>query len=563
VFAYANRGDAYKAQGKYDRAISDYDKAIELDKNNAIAYNGRGNAYKAQGKHDRAISDYDKAIELDKNNAIAYNNRGNAYSDKGEYDSAIADYNKVIELDKNSAFAYNNRGAAYGLKGAYDSAISDYDKAVELDKDYVDAYVGRATAYRAKGQYDRAIADYDKAIDLDKFKVIAYTNRGRTYRAKGEYDRAISDYVKAIELDRNHVSAYIFRGNAYEDLGKHDRAIADYDKAIELNGNSALAYANRGGAYEKKGEYARALADYDRSLSLAPNGASALKGRERVKAALTPAPPPAPKPVIETAAPGQPGKRALVIGIDAYPNLGRPAQLERAVADAEAVGDKLASLGFAVTRLTSELQSTLHALLDGFEEFKKTIEKDDMVVLFYAGHGMSLSGGGTYLVPSDVSEANLKVEAAAKHAAINENELTEGLRQSSAGIIVAVIDACRNDLFTRAFGRDLGDAAPSRGLRPAETAGVYKLYSASDGQVALDRLPAGDTSKNSVFTRVFLSEMGMPGVSLNLLGARVRDKVYELARTADHQQTPAVYDKLIGSTRVYFVPKTAAANRAR
>lgn len=91
-----------------------------------------------------------------------------------------------------------------------------------------------------------------------------------------------------------------------------------------------------------------------------------------------------------------------------------------------------------------------------------------------------------------------------------------------------------------------------RGLRPVETEGIYKRYAASEGQTALDQMPRGDGSKNAVFTRVFLQAIGTPGLSLNALGARVRDEVYRLARTANHQQTPAVYDKLIGSTEVYF-----------
>src|SRR5262249_10064644 len=142
---------------------------------------------------------------------------------------------------------------------------------------------------------------------------------------------------------------------------------------------------------------------------------------------------------------------------------------------------------------------------------KRTVTPNDMVVVFYAGHGMGLADG-TYLVPSDVKEASLEVETTAKRAAINENELTDGLRQGRAGIVIAVIDACRNDLFSRAVGRALGNG---RGLRPAETEGIYKIYSASEGQIALDRLPGGDGgSKNSVFTRVFLKALVTPGLNL-------------------------------------------------
>jgi hypothetical protein len=46
--------------------------------------------------------------------------------------------------------------------------------------------------------------------------------------------------------------------------------------------------------------------------------------------------------------------------------------------------------------------------------------------------------------------------------------------------------------------------------------------------------------------------IGTPGLNLNTLGATVRDEVHEIVRSADHEQTLAVYDKLIGSMRVYF-----------
>jgi hypothetical protein len=118
-----------------------------------------------------------------------------------------------------------------------------------------------------------------------------------------------------------------------------------------------------------------------------------------------------------------------------------------------------------VTRFTTASQTTLDAIIHGFDEFQKTVAPNDMVVLFYAGHGMGLSDG-TYLVPADVREASLQVEATAKRATISESELTDGLRRVHAGIVAAVIDACRNDLFSRAAGRSIGNG---RGLRPAET----------------------------------------------------------------------------------------------
>ena len=50
---------------KYQRAIEDYDQAIRLDPNNALAYNNRGVAYRSLGKYAEADADKAKACSLD------------------------------------------------------------------------------------------------------------------------------------------------------------------------------------------------------------------------------------------------------------------------------------------------------------------------------------------------------------------------------------------------------------------------------------------------------------------------------------------------------------------
>ena len=80
-------------------------------KDRADAYNNRGVAYGGKGDYDRAIADFDKAIQLKPDYADAYDNRGVAYGSKGDYDRAIADYDKAIQLKPDYADAYYNRGA--------------------------------------------------------------------------------------------------------------------------------------------------------------------------------------------------------------------------------------------------------------------------------------------------------------------------------------------------------------------------------------------------------------------------------------------------------------------
>ncbi|GIK67261.1 MAG: hypothetical protein BroJett018_50550 [Chloroflexota bacterium] len=55
-------------------------------------------ARQAKGDLDGAIADYNRAIQLNPQDAEAYTNRGVAYEKKGEMKKAAADYGRVLEL---------------------------------------------------------------------------------------------------------------------------------------------------------------------------------------------------------------------------------------------------------------------------------------------------------------------------------------------------------------------------------------------------------------------------------------------------------------------------------
>ncbi len=209
-FTLVTMGMAHYSTQDWDRAVALLSDALTAAAELAAAgeaveaqgevFFSRGNAYLFKGEVDRAIADYDRAIELKPDLAEAYNNRGNAYWNKGEVDRAIADYDRAIELKPDYAEAYYNRGIAYRNKGEVDRAIADYDRAIELKPDYAEAYNNRGIAYWNKGEVDRAIADYDRAIELKPDDAEAYYNRGIAYKMQGNTDQARADFEKSLEL---------------------------------------------------------------------------------------------------------------------------------------------------------------------------------------------------------------------------------------------------------------------------------------------------------------------------------------------------------------------------
>src|ERR1700690_2170341 len=125
----------------------------------AFTFSNRGVAYYERGEYDRAIQDFEQAIELNPKYALAFNNRCAAYHDKGEYDRAIQDCNQALKFNPKYADALFNRGNTYQVKGQYDRAIQNYDQAIKLNPNHAGAYYNRSLPKNQKGDQAGAEAD--------------------------------------------------------------------------------------------------------------------------------------------------------------------------------------------------------------------------------------------------------------------------------------------------------------------------------------------------------------------------------------------------------------------
>lgn len=219
------------------------EKAITVDPNYFMGYFARACAWDSKKENDKAIADYNIAIELNSESADAYYNRGLAWQSKKEKDKAITDfdkaivnYNKAIKINPNDTEIYVWRGNTWYYKEDYTKAIKDYTKAIERKQDFVDAYYNRGLAYVAIKEYDKAIADYSMIIKFDSdYKDVYYNERGLSWKGRKKYKEAIDDYTKAIEIKSDFENAYYNRG-----LAKKEENIdlkgskEDFEKYLEL-----------------------------------------------------------------------------------------------------------------------------------------------------------------------------------------------------------------------------------------------------------------------------------------------------------------------------------------
>ena len=98
-----------------------------------MAYYNRALSWSEKNEHDRAIADYDAALQLSPRDPRAHIGRAVELTVKGDYKRAIADYEEVIRLDPQSMTGYFGRGRARFYAGDFMPAASDFLRAHQLD----------------------------------------------------------------------------------------------------------------------------------------------------------------------------------------------------------------------------------------------------------------------------------------------------------------------------------------------------------------------------------------------------------------------------------------------
>ncbi len=178
---------------------------------------------------------YDKAINVDPDNAEFYFIRGRSYFDHGQFDQAMKDYEKAIALNPKKANFHIMRGVVHEKQGQYDQAISDYAKVIALEPNKERGYNLRSEAYKENGQFDRALTDLDTVVSLTPEDASAYNIRGFAYNQMGFYDKGISDFDKAIALNPDSKYAYMNRGIAFYYTNRFQLAMKDFEKGADVN----------------------------------------------------------------------------------------------------------------------------------------------------------------------------------------------------------------------------------------------------------------------------------------------------------------------------------------
>jgi Flp pilus assembly protein TadD/V8-like Glu-specific endopeptidase len=155
-------------------------------------------------KYAQAISQFDRAIQIDPQEATAYYYRGLCKQNLQDLPAALADLNQAIQLNGNNAFFYMFRGGLFANLKDVAKMEADLNKAVQIDPNNSYAHTFHALLYLdpSKKQTAKAFADLNKAIALDSNNGMAYSLRGLLYYFLKDRANFLADLERSVAAYR-------------------------------------------------------------------------------------------------------------------------------------------------------------------------------------------------------------------------------------------------------------------------------------------------------------------------------------------------------------------------
>lgn len=320
------QGTGYFLAGRtgVDQAITEFQHALDLDPNYALAHAGLGESY--LGKYlltgeeqwiEQARRECNRALELGRNLAPVHVALAMLSSRTGDSKEAVAEAQRAVDLDPENDRAYSELARALTGTGKGDpkveaTALEMWNKAIKLRPGYWNNYERLAIFLESRGRYQEAVPLLRQVTELVPDNPSGYTDLGTVYHLLGRETEAERVLKKSIEVKptdlaySNLATVYFFEGryteatHLYERLtasgtpnfaiwgnlgdayrwspGKEQKAAAAYSRAVELarqalkvNPNNALALICLALYQAKTGQVAEAAQDMDKALRTAPD----------------------------------------------------------------------------------------------------------------------------------------------------------------------------------------------------------------------------------------------------------------------------------------------------
>jgi tetratricopeptide (TPR) repeat protein len=232
--------------------------------------------------YQKAIENFDKSLEADKNYSLALASKAEALALwTSELEKVGEPYKEKLNLAEKSArqaleqapgFSETHRamGTVFQINKQYEEGKREARKAIELNNNDAEAYVILwENIYKSNSMEEPALIN--KALEINPYLVSARLDLGKIYQSAGKFAEGIAECKKVIEISPDSITAYIILGNIYLAQVDTDNAEKSYKKALEIDNRYSSGYAGLGIVAQVRGNFPEGLKLVEKALEINPD----------------------------------------------------------------------------------------------------------------------------------------------------------------------------------------------------------------------------------------------------------------------------------------------------
>ncbi len=269
--AYNDLGILHYEFGKGDKALSNYEKAVSLDPENATFQRNIADfLYAAAKQPEKALPHYEKALSLNPRDVETLLILGNIRAETGDFPQAREIYLRVLEIDPSN-----------DLAGSMFEALEA--RAEEPGKRDPETLVREARCLARRGRTERAVQLLETLLSNCPDHAAAHNDLGNLYCLLQKPDEALRHLERAVQLAPDSIGFVRDLADAHlAEAGNLELALALYNKALALKPDDIETLLRIGNVCAAKSLHDDARFFYDRVLAIEPCHTMALENIEQL-----------------------------------------------------------------------------------------------------------------------------------------------------------------------------------------------------------------------------------------------------------------------------------------
>jgi len=175
---------------------------VKKSPNKSRPYVNLGVAYLTMGKYDEALGQIQKALQIDPKASVAYYNLGIVFQKMGDTNKAIEMLKKSLEIDPDFHMSQFNLGAGYFEIGQYEESEKAFQRFLKIYPYFPEVHNLLAIVYAAQKKFDKAITELEWEVRINPTHTLAHLNLGQIYWYEFQNrQKAITHLKVALMLD--------------------------------------------------------------------------------------------------------------------------------------------------------------------------------------------------------------------------------------------------------------------------------------------------------------------------------------------------------------------------